>query len=100
MRIFRKSDLPRRHLVRYDSVRPDINEGDMLLWRGNYLISKIFRSVWGGYYSHVAVVSRWGKRLMVLHSVWPAVTAVPLRRAVRKYNGRVDLYALKDPELN
>ena len=44
------------------------------------------------------LVSKWGKRLMVLHSVWPAITAVPLSRAVRKYNGRIDLYALKDPK--
>jgi len=80
----------------YGKVRPDIEDGDVFLFRGQYLLSKLWESFNRSYYSHVALAVRWGERMMILQAVpFGGIQAVPMSVAVRKYKGRVDWYKLK-----
>lgn len=78
----------------YDAVRSQIEDGDLILWSGNYFISRLFKKVFRCEYSHAALVICWQGRLIALQAVGRGVVAVPLSEAVRKYNGKVDWYKL------
>jgi len=74
-----------------------VRDGDVLLWRGSALTSLLFR-VWSkNWYSHVAFVVHWEGQPMILQADAYGIQAVPFRRTVEKYKGRVDWYLLTDP---
>jgi hypothetical protein len=76
------------------AARNDFADGDLLLWRGQYLVSKFFERWTNGRYSHAALVANWDDTQMVLQAEAPYIQAVPLRRTVRKYPGSVYWYKL------
>jgi hypothetical protein len=80
----------------YSHVRPQIQDGDVLLWRGNYATSIVFRFLTRSPYTHAAIAARWGDRLMILQAELVGIQAVPLSATVKRYNGLVDWYRIKD----
>jgi hypothetical protein len=80
----------------YAHARPHIQDGDILLWRGRYLGSRIFRFLTDSPFSHAAIAARWDDRLLVLQAEWSGVQAVPLSRTVKHYNGLVAWYRVKE----
>jgi hypothetical protein len=80
----------------YSHVRPDIQDGDVLLWRGNYFTSIVFRLLTRSQYTHAAIAAWWGERLMILQAELVGIQAVPLSATVKRYNGLVDWYRIKD----
>ncbi len=87
-----------KQLQEYDATtRNQFEDGDILLWRGNFLSSRLFQRVTDSYYSHVALVAKWSDRVMVLQAKQRGVVAVPLSKTIAKYPGRVDWYRLKRP---
>lgn len=44
-------------LIKYDEAKKYIQEGDVLLFRGEGILSKIIQSIGQGYYSHVGIAS-------------------------------------------
>lgn len=91
---------PGETIVRYSEIRKSIRDGDILLFRGNYLISKLFRKVDKSYYSHAALVAWWDDRLMVLQAEGAGIQAVPMSVAVDIYPGKVDWYKLRHEDFS
>jgi hypothetical protein len=87
--------VPLEKLVAYKDVRPQVKDCDVFLFRGTYLISKLFEKVDFSYYSHAALSAWWGDRLMILQAEGPGIQAVPMSVAVGSYPGRVDWYRLE-----
>ncbi len=82
---------------RYAEVRPEIQDGDVLLFQGRRLLSYAIRWVTGSQYSHAGVVARWGERLMVLEADEAGVIAVPISRCVQTYYGGVEWWTFDGP---
>ena len=80
---------------RYKEARSEIETGDVLLFKGRGLLSRII--VWGSgqQYSHAGIAAWWEKRLFVMESVGQGVRIAPVRLAVNEYAGRVDWYSLR-----
>jgi hypothetical protein len=87
--------VPLERLQPYREVRDRVEDGDIFLFRGQYLISKLFEKVDHSYYSHAALAAWWGGRLMILQAEGPGIQAIPLSVAVGTYPGRADWYKLK-----
>ncbi|HLL52057.1 MAG TPA: hypothetical protein VK447_00840 [Myxococcaceae bacterium] len=83
--------------VSYDAVRNTIRTGDLLLFRGTALFSKTIRLVTNSEYSHAGFAVWWDTRLLCFQAVEErGVEVVPLSSAVGTYDGRVDLFRLKE----
>jgi hypothetical protein len=80
----------------YAELRDQVKDGDLILFKGNVLLSRIIQRISGGRYSHSALVLDWGGRWMILQAeVIEGVQAVPLSVAVARYHGDVDFYPLR-----
>ncbi len=91
--------VPLERLQTYGQIRGQVADGDVFLFRGRYLISKLFEKVDFSYYSHAALAVWWGDRLMILQAEGPGIQAIPMSVAVATYPGRVDWYRLRRDEL-
>jgi len=87
--------IPLENLQPYKAVRDRVEDGDIFLFRGQYLISKLFEKVDFSYYSHAALAAWWGGRLMILQAEGPGIQAIPMSVAVGTYPGRADWYKLR-----
>jgi len=85
-----------RKRLHYPDVRSSIKHGDLLLFQGRGPLSRFIRWGGGGRYSHCGIVAWEHERLMVYHAVVHGVRHLPASRCVRRYNGRVDWWALTD----
>lgn len=81
----------------YADVRKEIRDGDVLCFRGAAALSKVIMKLSKGQFSHGALAFWWNDRLMVLQAeLGPGVQAVPVSRAVGRYDGRVEWFTLRD----
>ncbi len=87
--------VPLERLQPYKEVRSRVEDADVFLFRGKYLISKLFEKVDHSYYSHAALAAWWGSRLMILQAEGAGIQAIPMSVAIDTYPGRVDWYKLK-----
>jgi len=78
--------------VDYEQSRSQIKNGDVLMYRGRSLESKIIRWITGSAYSHAGLVARWNDRLMVMEAVGKGVVVTPISQNVRGYHGRVEWF--------
>ncbi len=83
----------------YSEVHNEIKDCDVFMFRGQYLISKLFEEADKSFYSHASFVGWWGDRLMILQAEGVGVQAIPLSVAIASYPGRVDWYRLKREEI-
>ena len=81
---------------RPDGIERMVLDGDLLLWRGTYTVSRAFEAVSRGWYSHVAFIVHWEHRPMVLQAGAFGIQAVPLHETVAKYHGLVEWFRLQD----
>lgn len=82
------TEFPQVEQVEYDTLRPKIRSGDILLCSGSAVISRLIQQVTESVWSHVAFVIRLDslERVMVLESVESAgVRTIPLSHYVRRY---------------
>jgi hypothetical protein len=82
--------------VGYDEARLKILDGDVLLYRGRSLASRIIRWATGSPYSHAGLAVWWNERLMVLEAVSKGVVVTPLSANVRGYHGDVEWFTTVD----
>lgn len=75
----------------YKIARDNIDDGDVLLFQGTRLFSRLIRWVTRSRYSHSGLAVWWNDRLMVLEATTPEVRVMPLSILVGHYR-RVDLY--------
>ncbi len=86
---------PDPKMIRYNDVRSQVDDGDVILFRGTILLSRIIERVSHGDYSHCALAANWGERKMVLQAeLVGGVQAVPMSVAVGTYKGRVDWFRI------
>jgi hypothetical protein len=86
--------LPAERRVPYSQVRAGIQDGDVILFRGNAELSHVISDISQSAYSHAGLVLTWYGRLMLLSAEMPKVQALPLSIVIAKYNGRIDWYKL------
>lgn len=55
-------------LDKYNGVRSEINNGDVILFRGTSMLSKTIQYCDKAYYNHAGLVMRLGSRLLILDS--------------------------------
>jgi len=78
--------------LNYIDVRSEIKNGDILMYKGRELISKIIGLFTHSEYSHAGIAVWWNKRLMVLEAVGKGVLVTPLSRNICHYKGNVELF--------
>ena len=87
-------ETPPRQLE-YGDIRDRVEDGDIILFRGTILFSRVIETVSHGAYSHCAIAANWAERKMLLQAeLMGGVQAVPLSVAAGTYNGRVDWYKI------
>ncbi len=80
----------------YGQSRSHIKNGDVLMYRGRSIESRIIRLVTGSPYSHAGLAAWWNDRLMVLEAVGKGVIVTPISRNIRSYSGRVEWFTSVD----
>ena len=86
----------------YASIRDQVKDGDLLLFRGRSLLSRIIRKFTSSPYTHAGIAMWWQpeglsrRRLLVFEAIGKGIVLSPASRAVDQYDGRVDWYWLTD----
>ncbi len=83
--------------IAYEDARDRIADGDVLLYSGLSLASRVIRWATGSPYSHAGLAVWWNGRLMVLEAVGKGVVVTPLSANVRHYHGDVEWFTTVDP---
>lgn len=86
--------LPAENRVTYSQVRDEIEDGDVILFRGEAELSHVISGISQSAYSHAGFVLSWYHRRMLLSAEMPKVQALPLSIKVAHYKGRIDWYKL------
>jgi len=84
--------------VDYSTIRNDIQDGDILLFRGKSWLSRLICWITRSPYSHSAILGWWNGHLMVLEAVSTGVVASRMSLVVNKYSGNIELWTT-DEEL-
>ena len=82
-----------RKVMQYASVRADIHDGDVLLFRGSGLVSTLIRIAGRGHYSHAGMCV-WARGVLLCCEVreFHGGRAVTLSSQVRLFPGSIDVY--------
>jgi hypothetical protein len=78
--------------LRYDDVRSSIRDGDVIMYRGRNLPSRVIQWATRSRYSHAGLAAWWNGRLMVLEAVGKGVVVTPLSANVRRYHGGAEWF--------
>jgi hypothetical protein len=78
--------------VDYEQSRSQIKNGDVLMYRGHSLPSRIIRWATGSRYSHAGIAAWWNDRLMVMEAVGKGVVVTPISKNIRSYHGSVEWF--------
>jgi hypothetical protein len=76
----------------YSAIRGEIQDGDILLFRGKSWLSRLICWITRSPYSHSAILGWWNGHLMVLEAVPTGVVASRMSRVVNKYSGQIELW--------
>ncbi len=76
----------------YEDVRSSIKDGDVLMYRGRNIPSRVIQWATRSRYSHAGLAAWWNGRLMVLEAVGRGVVVTPLSSNVRRYHGDVEWF--------
>jgi hypothetical protein len=79
----------------YQDLREQIRTGDLLLFRGNRLLSDAIERLSDSPYSHVAILARWQNRVVAFQADTRGVEVLPASKMVCRYEGKVDWWSLK-----
>ncbi len=79
-------------VVDYEADRRRIKNGDVLMYRGRSLESRIIQWATRSRYSHAGLAVWWNDRLMVMEAVGRGVIVTPLSKNVMSYSGYVEWF--------
>ena len=82
-------------MLRYDEVRLQIKNGDVIMYAGKKTLSKLISWVTRSPYSHAGIAVWWNERLMVMEAVMRGVTIAPLSRNIFQHHGNVEWFSCK-----
>jgi hypothetical protein len=81
--------------LNYGDIRDQVEDADVLLFRGTIFFSRAIEKISHGAYSHCAIAANWGERKMLLQAeLMGGIQAVPMSVAVGTYKGQVDWYKI------
>lgn len=81
--------------IGYDLVRPQIRNGDVLMFKGKYRSSFLIKWLTKSSYSHAGIAVWWNERLMIMEAVMSGVRVAPLSRNVYQHKGNVEWFSCK-----
>lgn len=85
-------------MTKYSEVREQMQDGDLLLWRGNSIIAKIIQAM-GEYNNHASYIITSEKydtrRILLYEALAGGVVPTFLSARLERYNGRCWWYSLK-----
>jgi hypothetical protein len=81
-------------ILDYGLNRSKIKDGDVLMYRGRSLASRIIQIVTGSTYSHAGLAAWWNDRLMVLEAAGQGVIVTPISRNIRSYSGSIEWFTI------
>jgi len=70
----------------YYNIRREFQDGDMVLYRGDGIMSKLIQSFDNAYYNHVGMVKKVGDRLFTVEMWTKGIHFIPLSRRMDSYN--------------
>lgn len=82
--------------VNYSYERSNIADGDILMFSGINLISRLIKKITKSKYSHAGIAAWWGDRLMVLEANKHGVIATPLSHRLITYKGDIELWYVSE----
>src|SRR5690242_11711754 len=80
----------------YRDTRSEMRTGDLLLFSGTSLLSRLIEGVTVSTYSHVALVVNMDGRLLVFQADPGGVMVRPASKVVCLYDGKVDWWSMND----
>lgn len=80
----------------YKDIRTEIRNGDVLLYRGRSLQSRIIMFLTRSRFSHAGISVWWNDRLMVMEAIAKGVVVRPLSQSVYEYHGDVEWFTSRD----
>ncbi|MGO9837698.1 MAG: hypothetical protein ACLP1X_26220 [Polyangiaceae bacterium] len=81
--------------LNYGDIRDQVEDADVLLFRGTIFFSRAIEKISHGAYSHCAIAANWSERKMILQAeLMGGIQAVPMSVAVGTYKGQVDWYKI------
>lgn len=78
--------------VDYSTIRNEIQDGDILLFRGKSWLSRLICWITRSPYSHSAILGWWNGHLMVLEAEPTGVVASRMSLVVTRYSGKIELW--------
>jgi hypothetical protein len=82
--------------VEYDDERSLFKNGDVLMYRGRSLESRMIQWATRSRYSHAGLAVWWNNRLMVIEAVGKGVVVTPLSTNIVGYHGDVEWFTSVD----
>ena len=80
-------------LLKYDDVRSQIKNGDVLMYQGKGIASSVIRWVTHSPHSHAGIAAWWNERLMVMEAKGNGVVVSPFSHSVGHYHGDVEWFS-------
>jgi len=82
-------------ILKYNEVRLQIKNGDVIMYTGKKILSRLISWLTRSPYSHAGIAVWWNERLMVMEAVGRGVTIVPLSRNIYQHHGNVEWFTCK-----
>jgi hypothetical protein len=92
MRAFTSNTVSASPSLEYADNRSSIRNGDVLMYRGRTMESRIIQWATHSRYSHAGLAVWWNNRLMVMEAVGKGVIVTPLSNNVSSYRGDVEWF--------
>ena len=89
------------NVLRYDRVRREIKNGDILLYKAKGLLRSGFvptlvQLVTRSPYSHAGLAAWWNERLMVMEAIGKGVIVNPLSLSLERYHATVEWWCCRE----
>jgi hypothetical protein len=82
-------------ISRYEEVRPQIKNGDVIMYEGKSMVPKLVSWFTRSPYSHAGIAVWWNERLMVMEATMRGVMVMPLSRSILRHKGKVEWFTSK-----
>jgi hypothetical protein len=82
-------------ISKYEEVRLQIRNGDVIMYTGKKILSRLISWLIRSPYSHAGIAVWWNERLMVMEAVMRGVRIAPLSRNIYQHQGKVEWFSYK-----
>jgi hypothetical protein len=82
-------------ISRYEEVRPQIQNGDVIMYTGKKILPRLIGWLTRSPYSHAGIAVWWNERLMIMEAVMRGVRVASLSRNIYQHKGNVEWFSCK-----